>query len=68
VWWNPDAKGPSELGDVGAGMWTYAAGGSRYLPGEWPRGQPELFTDDGGITMFNTLPDGEPFPEYQPIT
>jgi hypothetical protein len=67
VWWDPDATGPNELGDVGAGMWTYAAGGSRYLPGEWPSGQPELFTEDGAVTMFDALPDGEPFPTYRPI-
>ncbi|MBU6217078.1 MAG: ABC transporter substrate-binding protein, partial [Acidobacteria bacterium] len=36
VWWDPSATGEDEIGNDGAGMWTYADGGRRYLPGGWP--------------------------------
>jgi hypothetical protein len=66
VWWDPAATGPDELGKAGTGMWTYAQGGKRYLPGGWPKGEPKLFAD-GGVTLYTDLPDGITLPDYQPL-
>jgi hypothetical protein len=67
VWWDPKASGQDEIGNSGTGMWTYAEGGKRYLPGQWPKGEPKLF-GSGGVTLYTTLPDGITLPDYQPLT
>lgn len=67
VWWNPEATGEDEIGNQGTGMWAYANGGERYLPGEWPEGEPELFTEEGSVTLYTELPDGITLPDYEPL-
>jgi hypothetical protein len=68
VWWNPTATGQDELGQQGTGMWEYVAGGKRYLPGQWPKGQPKLFgSSKDSVTLYTTLPDGITLPDYQPL-
>jgi hypothetical protein len=67
VWWDPDATGEDEIGNEGTGMWAYAKGGERFLPGEWPEGEPELFTDEGSVTIYTELPDGITLPDYEPL-
>lgn len=64
VWWNPDAEGPDERGDVGAGMWEFVDGGERYLPDEWPEGDPALFDPEGAVTIYEQPPEGEAPPDY----
>ena len=32
-----------EVGNEGKGMWEYARDGKRYLPGQWPKGEPPVF-------------------------
>ena len=36
IWWDPTATGPDEIRRDGTGMWQYADGGARFLPGTWP--------------------------------
>ena len=36
IWWDPTATGPDEIRRDGTGMWQYADGGARFLPGAWP--------------------------------
>ena len=67
VWWNPDATGTDEIGNEGTGMMEYANGGERYLPGSWPKGEPELFTEEGSVTIYTDLPDGITLPSYEPL-
>lgn len=67
VWWDPDATGEDELGNVGTGMWAYANGGRRYLPGQWPTGEPELFRAEGSVTLYTELPPGITLPDYEPL-
>ena len=64
VWWNPDAEGPDERGDVAAGMYEFVAGGARYLPDEWPEGDPGLFDEEGAVTIYEDPPPGEDIPDY----
>jgi hypothetical protein len=67
VWWDADATGQAENGAEGTGMWAYVDGGTRYLPGEWPEGTPDVFDDEGAVTMYTELPDGITLPEYEPL-
>ncbi|MBM3663354.1 MAG: hypothetical protein FJW94_10825 [Actinobacteria bacterium] len=68
VWWDPAASGQDEIGVDGTGMWTYADGGRRYLPGQWPDSPPALFADDpNGVAIYETLPEGITLPDYQPL-
>jgi hypothetical protein len=49
-------------------MWEYVDGGKRYLPGQWPKGQPQLFDRaTGSVDLYTTLPPGITLPDYQPL-
>jgi hypothetical protein len=68
VWWDPDATGPDELGREGTGMYAYVADGKRYLPGEWPDSTPDVFVDEGSVTLFDEAPEAAKIStDYQPI-
>ena len=56
IWWDADAVGPDENGDVGTGMWAFTDAGARYLPGEWPTGPPHAFDEDVSWTEFHAAP------------
>ena len=64
VWWNPDAEGPDERGDVAAGMYEFVDGGARYLPDEWPEEPLALFDPEGSVTIYEEPPPGEEVPDY----
>ena len=50
----PFGPGPDEFGDVGDGLWRFADGGRRYVPGAWPTDPPHAFVrTDGAVTMIN---------------
>ena len=68
VWWDPTATGPDELGNQGTGMWAYANGGQRFLPGKWPKSPPAVFGDDPDpVTLYTQLPEGITLPDYAPL-
>jgi hypothetical protein len=64
IWWNPDATGVDEVGNEGTGMWEYAQGGKRYLPGQWPEGEPPIFDASTSVTQFDSLPPADRPPSY----
>ena len=64
IWWDPDATGPDEIQRDGTGMWRYVDGGTRYLPGEWPDTAPNVFVDEGAVTIYDEAPAAETFPTY----
>jgi hypothetical protein len=64
IWWDAEATGPDELNNEGAGMYRYVNGGERYLAGEWPDETPEVFTDDGTVTIIDEVPEEEQVPDY----
>ncbi|HEX7354756.1 MAG TPA: hypothetical protein VF288_07965 [Mycobacteriales bacterium] len=66
VWWNPNASGPDELGHQGKGLYEYVQGGKRYLPGQWPRTPPDVFTLKGAVTIYTKVPAAESVPNYPP--
>jgi len=67
VWWDPEAEGPTEVGEEGRGMWRYVDGGVRYLPGEWPTGQPDLFDPETATAVFTEAPPGAEIRDYEPL-
>jgi hypothetical protein len=64
IWWNPDAEGVDEVGNQGKGMWEYSRGGKRYLPGQWPKGEPDVFDPDTSVTSYSEIPPGDRPPSY----
>jgi hypothetical protein len=64
IWWNPNAVGPDELNHPGKGLYEYVQGGKRYLPGQWPDVAPDVFTTNGAVTIYGTLPSAERVPNY----
>jgi Periplasmic binding protein len=64
IWWNPKANGVDEVGNEGTGMWEYSREGKRYLPGEWPGGEPDVFNPATSIIQFPTVPPADQPPSY----
>jgi len=64
IWWDPTAKGPDEVGNDGTGMYAYANNGRRYLPGQWPTGEPDVFNPASSVTLFHQLPPNDAPPSY----
>jgi hypothetical protein len=64
IWWNPNASGPDELNHQGKGLYEYVGGGKRYLPGQWPDSAPDVFTTQGAVTIYTTVPPSESVPNY----
>ena len=40
--------------------------GGRFLPGEWPEDPIPFFEEEGTVTAFEELPEGEQHPDYPP--
>jgi hypothetical protein len=64
IFWDPQASGPDEVGNVGKGMWRYALGGKRYMPGHWPKSSVGLFDVKDSVTLLESLPPGAAPPDY----
>jgi hypothetical protein len=64
IFWDPDARGPDEVGNAGRGLWHYALEGRRYLPGHWPNGDVGLFDDATAVTILEELPPAARPPDY----
>lgn len=50
IWWDVTASGADEFGEDGHGMWRFADGARRYVPGAWPTGPPHAFVRDAAVT------------------
>lgn len=64
IWWDAEATGPDELGADGTGLYRYANGGRRYLPGEIGESTATPFDEDGTVTVLDALPEGDRPPDY----
>ncbi|MGZ4734389.1 MAG: hypothetical protein ACXV8R_02200 [Acidimicrobiia bacterium] len=64
IWWNPNAHGVDEVGNDGTGMWEYSRNGKRYLPGQWPTGEPDVFNAATSVIQFKTIPPADQPPSY----
>ena len=65
-WWDPDEPGEDETGNAGTGMKRFILEGGRFLPGEWPEDPIPFFEEEGTVTTFEELPEGEQHPDYPP--
>jgi len=50
IWWDTTVTGPDEFGERGQGMWRYADGAARYVPGSWPSEPPHAFVREDAVT------------------
>jgi hypothetical protein len=64
IFWDPQAVGEDEVGNVAPGMYRYVAGGKRYLPGAHPSTEPNVFNNDGAPTVYSQTPD-KPVQNYE---
>lgn len=65
IWWDGEATGPDEQGKSDApGMWRYANGGQRYLPGRMGSGPPAVHDPEDAPTIFTELPPVDQYPDY----
>lgn len=64
IFWDPEATGPDEVGNEGKGLWRYALGGRRYLPGDWPDGDVGLSDRAASVTILQELPPDVRPPDY----
>ena len=64
IWWDPNATGADEVGNVGTGIYRYADMGKRYLPGTWPTTPIKLFDPATSTGVLTTLPPADMPPSY----
>jgi hypothetical protein len=64
VWWDATAPGPDESGTGGVGMYRYAAGGHRYLPGQQPTAEAAAFDRSAAVTIYDDRPPSDRPPSY----
>lgn len=68
IWWSSDQVGPAESGKMGKGVWMYANEGHRYIPGQWPEGQPKLTADTSIYSPEKVPKDAFQPGDYAPIS
>jgi ABC-type branched-subunit amino acid transport system substrate-binding protein len=65
IWWDPNASGEDEVGQVGNGLYRAADGGKRYTRGKFPpKGQGGLFDTATSTTIFEQIPPEVGLPSY----
>ena len=64
LWWDATTAGPDEAGSQGVGMYRYADGGHRYLPGQQPAAESGAFNRSGSVTVYDEPPPSDRPPSY----
>jgi len=65
IWWDGEAEGPDEQGkSENPGMWRYADGGRRILPGRMQNGPPAAHDPATSPTLFTETPPQDLYPDY----
>jgi hypothetical protein len=64
IWWDRNAQGEDEIGQDGRGLYRYMLGGKRYMPGEWPKTNPNPFVTTNTVTIYNKPPPEDAWPCY----
>jgi hypothetical protein len=68
IWYDPNAVGPDETGNVGKGSYRYVDNARRFLPGHWPTTPIKLFDPTDTITHFTSIPPELQAKQYPPRT
>ena len=64
-WWDPTTVGNDEIGLDAPGVFQHVAGGRRYLPGDFPVGEPPMFDPNGAVTKYEgNIPAPDRYPTY----
>jgi hypothetical protein len=66
VWWDAAAEGEDEIGQLGKGMYRYADGGKRHLPGRWQEAPARPFQASGSVLVYEEPPPSDRAPDYPP--
>jgi hypothetical protein len=64
LWWDATATGPDETGGGGVGMYRYADGGRRYLPGQQSATDSAAFSRADSVTIYDEPPPSDRPPSY----
>jgi hypothetical protein len=64
LWWDVATGGPDEAGSHGVGMYRYADGGRRFLPGQQPAAESAAFDRTGSVTVYDEPPASDRPPSY----
>jgi hypothetical protein len=64
LWWDATATGPDEFGASGVGMYRYADGGRRFLPGQQPTADTAAFGRPNSVTIYDEPPPPDRPPSY----
>jgi len=64
LWWDATATGPDEFGASGVGMYRYADGGRRFLPGGQPTADSAAFARPNSVTIYDEPPPSDRPPSY----
>lgn len=64
IWWDTEAQGPDETRVNGKGLYRYMAMGQRFLPGEWPGGEPLAFDKANTVLLYDKRPAPDLNPDY----
>ena len=64
IWWDREASGENEIGQEQDGLYRYVSMGKRYLPGAWPKTDPNVFNRAGTVTIYDKVPATDKWPCY----
>lgn len=64
LWWDATTTGPDEAGAQGVGMYRYADGGRRHLPGQQPTTETAAFNRTDTVTIYDEPPAGDRPPSH----
>jgi hypothetical protein len=64
IWWDPSVSVEDERGVVGKGAYRRSNGGERFTADESPT--PEVFVEEGSVTVLDELSDDDQPPDYPP--
>ena len=64
IWWNPNAHGEDEIGQVGDGLYEYVQMGKRWTLDDIPATDPGFFNPANSVTIFTSIPKQYQVPDY----
>jgi hypothetical protein len=65
TWWDPDSSGMDEVNKQGKGILMKANGGKRYLLGQWPTSDPNVFQREGAVFTSDAPYTGPDAPKHE---
>ena len=63
-WWDATTTGTDEIGLTAPGVYWKLNNGKRYALGEYPEGEPPMFSKDGAVAKYSDYPPSDKAPSY----